>query len=167
VWFAAICLAWLAAYARWPDVPAVGAPALAWFTTWGIQVAVVMTYWARPFALPDRYYGALVVRRARRRRMIRLRRFGRVATRINPLTADIRRVSELRAAMRSAETTHAVSLVLVGGAMLAAIAEDADAFAMCLLLWNVLFNLYPVVLQRQNRARLEAVAPRLAGTAAG
>lgn len=63
--------------------------------------------------------------------------------------------------MRAAETTHAVTLmvlIVLTGVMFAAGATELSGF---LLLWNGLFNLLPVLLQRHNRARLSVAGARL------
>jgi hypothetical protein len=158
--FGVVSAAWLATivFRAWSPLRAAG---LAWFATWGIQIAVSLVSWMHPLSLPSRYYRpASAAGRSRLSRLSQLsrlagvKRFGRVARWIHPLHFDRGCPQALDARMAAAETTHVITLVAVGMLAVASLARGYPAMALFLAVWNVLFNLYPVVLQRHNRARL-------------
>jgi hypothetical protein len=67
-------------------------------------------------------------------------------------TAD--QLAELERRMRDAEASHAILLALTLGVVAHAVARGWWAAAAWTLLFDVLVNGYPVMLQRYNRARL-------------
>jgi hypothetical protein len=67
-----------------------------------------------------------------------------------------------RNAMLGAATTHFITFLIVTLLTIAVAAFDSIGSALFLALWNILFNAYPVALQRHNVARLDAVAHRVA-----
>jgi hypothetical protein len=160
--FGAACGVWLGAMAAWRDATVLQTAGHAWFATWGIQAAVVLTFWTRPFSLPIRYYQPLVVGPAWLTRIPGVDRYARVARFFNPLPFDRRSPRTLEAALGAAETTHAITFTVVLALMVLATASGALMTAAFLGLWNVLFNLYPVALQRHNRARLQRLTLRRA-----
>lgn len=154
VTFGAACVLWLLMVVSTPS-SAVHAAGLAWFTTWGVQMVVSATFWIRPLFLPSLYYRPWPLPNARRlARRLGVVRFGRWARWINPLPFDRRSPRELESTLTAAETTHAITLFTVSALAVAFLVRGSTVLALFLVLWNVLFNLYPVVLQRHNRARL-------------
>jgi len=59
--------------------------------------------------------------------------------------------------MRDAETAHIVALAVVGFLAIAFLLEGSYAIASWLLAWNLLLKVYPVMLQRYNRHRIEHI----------
>lgn len=160
--FGLLCAAWAAAMA-FSGRPLVYAAGEAWFLNWSVQIGVTLLRWTYPFSLPARYY------RPWRRRgpgsasglpFYGMSFFERVVKRINPLPFDRRSFATLDAAMRAAETTHAITFA-TGWLLAAALAAAGSvATASFLALWNVTFNAYAIALQRQNRARVQRLARR-------
>jgi hypothetical protein len=115
----------------------------------------------RPFEIDGRTYERLGVRVAKR-----LLRRG-PATWFNPrlrmpASRDTVSLARLDAAMRTAEATHAVLFVAVLPVVVYAMARGRRAAAAKTLVFDVLLNGYPVMLQRYNRGRLELSRPRVA-----
>lgn len=75
-----------------------------------------------------------------------------------PSVRDAQGLAKLDAAMRAAETNHVVMFVFVSLAIAHAIARGWWDAAAWTLLFNVLINAYPVMLQRYNRGRLTLLA---------
>jgi hypothetical protein len=167
VLFAVACAAWLGAMLIRPESPLILAAGLAWFVNWSIQIAVTLIAWRSPFSLPARYYQSFADHssassaRPAPVRVPGLRFYKRVAQWINPFCVDRASPHLLDAAIDAAETTHAVTFGIVGVLALLFAAAGAIGVAACLTLWNVLFNLYPIALQRHTRARLRRGASRL------
>src|SRR5262245_20064022 len=157
--FGLACVAWIVAMTVF-ESPALEAAGRAWFINWGIQIVVSIAFWIHPFAplKPDRRFGRWSARFAR---LCGVPCFGKIASRIHPLEFDLHSMAGLQAAMISAEATHRVTCVAVGVIAVAGVASDAIAMAAFLTLWNALFNVYPVVLQRHNLSRVCGVATRL------
>jgi Glycosyl-4,4'-diaponeurosporenoate acyltransferase len=161
--FGALTLGWVAAIAV-SARPALHAAAYAWFLNWSIQIAVTVASWVHPFSLPPRYYRPpRQPMPAAWARLSGLRLYGRVVNWLTPLAFDRRSPGEIDAAFRAAETTHAITLATVMVVAAVCLATGAVAAGLCLALWNVLFNLYPIALQRNNRARLSRLALRRRG----
>jgi hypothetical protein len=160
--FAVACAAWIGAMLIWPESWAIAAAGRAWFVNWGIQIAVTLIAWRSPFSLPERYYQPLAGPHSSAwlARVSGIRFYKRVAQWINPFSIDRGSPRRLDAAIDAAETTHAVTFVIVAVLALLFAAWGAIAVAMCLTLWNVLFNLYAIALQRHTRARLRRGAMR-------
>jgi hypothetical protein len=157
--FGAACSGWLLLIVVGRGTPALHAAGLAWFLTWGTQIVVSATSWILPFSFPSLYYRSWPVPCARRlARWFGVVRFGRWARRINPLQFDRRSPRELESTMTAAETTHAMTLLIVTALAVGSLVRGSATLALFLGLWNVLFNLYPVALQRHNRARLRRVS---------
>lgn len=152
VCFGVASSAWLATIAVAPS-HALRAAGLAWFASWLVQMIVSATSWILPFGRAAEIAPGLV-------RLPGIRRYARVARWIHPLPFDRHAPRDLDAAMAAAEATHAVTFVVVIVLALAALAAGDGAMAVFLTLWNVVFNLYPVAVQRRNRDRLRRVARR-------
>jgi len=161
--FAMTCAAWLAAMEIGGEIPLVLAAGRAWFMNWAVQIAVAVVSWNRPFSLPLRYYQPL-----RRRvpiwllRLAGVRRFASIAHIINPHSFDRRLPVRLETALRKAETTHVITFVLIVLVAGILVARRAILLALCITVWNILFNGYPVAVQRHNRWRLQQLASRRA-----
>ena len=69
----------------------------------------------------------------------------------------------LERGIREAETDHAIALLVMAVITLQAVTNGRWALAGWLLLANVVANVYPIMLQRHNRARLLPVLERLEG----
>lgn len=138
------------------------AAGVTWFMTWAVQILMVLVWWTVPFRLPAWYYELRPNVRTSRRtlRWSGLRLYARVAHRINPLAFDRRNPGHASALMTAAETTHAVSFLIVMLVAMVALTTGSSLLAGFLVFWNGTFNLYPVILQRHNRARLSAVTAR-------
>ena len=76
----------------------------------------------------------------------------------NPITAFGLR--NLENEMRNAETIHALALVLMLFVVGYAAVKHSLVSAMCILMFNMLFNGYPMMLQRYNRIRLQKLIGR-------
>ena len=70
-------------------------------------------------------------------------------------------LARLERGIRDAETDHAIALLAMAVVTLYAAANAWWAFTGWLLLANVVANVYPIMLQRHNRARLLPVMRRL------
>jgi hypothetical protein len=80
--------------------------------------------------------------------------------RINPtfrLSGGRRGLGELSERMQSAEAAHLLAFLLVSAFAFGALLVRWVDAAVWLTLFNVLLNAYPVMLQRYNRLRLEAL----------
>jgi hypothetical protein len=170
VLFGAACGAWFAVIVSGVAPTAVVDAGRAWFAVWAVQIAASLTAWTWPFSFPDRYYQPLRrtagllppapwlrwTGRGTRpaRKPIGLDLFRRAAHRIHRFSVDRRSRDALDAATRGAETTHTVSFVCVSAGAIALIGAGAGRLAAFMMAWNVLFNLYPALLQRDTRARL-------------
>lgn len=75
-----------------------------------------------------------------------------------PTIRDPQSLAKLDRAMRSAETNHVVMFLVVLLAIAHAIVRGWWDAAAWILLFNILINGYPVMLQRYNRARLTSRA---------
>ncbi len=69
--------------------------------------------------------------------------------------------------MTAAETSHLEAFVLVCVVALVALGMAKFTFAGTLLVVNIFMNLYPALLQQQNKRRLDAVIIRLARRRSG
>lgn len=67
--------------------------------------------------------------------------------------------------IQSAEAAHAMVFVAVGAVAVGALLLRRVDFAVWLTLFNVLFNVYPVMLQRYNRLRLQPLMRKTNGLA--
>jgi hypothetical protein len=70
----------------------------------------------------------------------------------------------LERGIRDAETDHAIALLIMVAITIHAVTNTWWALASWLLLANVVANVYPIMLQRHNRARLLPVLARLRGS---
>ena len=77
-----------------------------------------------------------------------------------PRVRDAQGLAKLDAAMRIAETNHAVMFLIVLLAIAHALVRGWRDAAAWTLLFNIVINVYPVMLQRYNRGRLEEVDSR-------
>lgn len=144
--------------------------AFAFLLVWSIMCWVALVSMAFPLRLPASYYelrpgerdgrryerlGVLVAKRLLRRGPLHL-----FSPKLHfPPVRDAQGLAKLDAQMRRAETDHVymfLAVVLVIGHALARGWWDAAAWT---LLFNILINGYPVMLQRYNRARLAAQRP--------
>lgn len=76
------------------------------------------------------------------------------------------RIAHLDQRMRDAESSHAILFVATAGAAAGAAGRGRWRAARWMLVWNVVMNGYPVMLQRYNRGRLAARFAPSAPTAA-
>ena len=92
--------------------------------------------------------------------------FQRFLRRVNWFNREIqlktgrRGLSYLDHAIRQAEQGHATIFVIIGGFTVFAIVHYGWGTAWWYVLFNVLFNGYPVMVQRYNRARMQRVLNR-------
>jgi hypothetical protein len=75
-----------------------------------------------------------------------------------PTVRDAQSLAKLDAAMRSAETNHVMMFLVVVLVIAHAIVRGWWDVAAWTLLFNILINAYPVMLQRYNRGRLTSLA---------
>ena len=90
----------------------------------------------------------------------------RVYRRVNPgfrLSGGRRGLDDLLQTMQSSEAAHALVFVTVGAFVVVALVMNWLDAAVWLMLCNVLFNGYPVMLQRYNRRRLQRVLMQTGG----
>jgi hypothetical protein len=154
VLFGAACAVWLTAMTIWTNA-ALQAAGRAWFTLWGIQILVTLWSWVRPF--PAAVRAPSTPDRLGLSHLPGLDRFGQLAARIHPLQFRARTPLEAEACMANAEATHTVTLLVV--TMYAGVVGTwrSVSLAIFLAVWNVVFNLYPIALQRRNRARVSRI----------
>lgn len=125
-------------------------------------------------SLPERYYQTTKIElRGRLYELMGIRFFKRVVpngdyiNRINRrfepnyrIIGDKASIFEYEANTRLAERCHLISLILVIPSAIYALALGWNQFALWLLLPNIPLHLYPVLLQRYTRARIECVVNR-------
>lgn len=143
----------------------------AFLLVWLSMCWVTLVLSAFPLRLPATYYdlrpgerdgrryeraGVLVAKRVLRRGPMQL--FN--PTLRLPAVRDAESLEKLDAAMRSAETNHVVMFLVVVLVMAHAIVRGWWDAAAWTLLFNILINGYPVMLQRYNRGRLTSLATR-------
>jgi hypothetical protein len=136
----------------------------------GVLAAVVFAalrpsagyYRLRPFEASGEFYSRLGVRFFRRL-VVQLDYFNRVARRRVPDHRSVRSSADLPRAERLGrlnERVHVTLLVLLLPPICWALVCGQYELAAWLMLLNGLFNLYPALLQRYTRARLDALAGR-------
>lgn len=156
--FAGVCAVWAAALVVWPSLTAIQAAGHAWFICWSVQIVISVASWICPLVLPAPYYETIRVRSSGKiTRVPGLALFGRIAGWVNPLSGGPRGFTRLDGAMIAAETTHAITFAVVSFVALVFVARGIYGLAAWLLAYNALFNLYAVLLQRRNRARLRRI----------
>ncbi len=145
----------------WPDHGSIGL----------LLVSSSAAAWAIARLLPDRYY---MIRRfeasGRIYERLGIRFFkhftpngdyvNRIIRRRDPgyrVVHDERSIMSVEAGTRLAERSHVASLLFVVPFVSYTLMLGWDRFALWLLLPNVPFHLYPVLLQRYTRARIERV----------
>ena len=141
--------------------------AFAFLLVWTIMCWVTLVLWAFPVRFPARYYD---LRSAERDGRLYERLGVRLAKRLLrrgplhifnpklhiPPVADAQSLAKLDAAMRNAETNHVIMFLIVLLVIAHALLRGWWDAAAWTLLFNVLINAYPVMLQRYNRGRLAA-----------
>jgi hypothetical protein len=164
VLFGVLCAAWLGSMVLFWQSVVVFSAGVAWFTTWGIQIVVAISFWVHLFQLParrdchDRPLIATIPSSVSR--WLGLPLFGRIAGWINPFRYDRHAPHDFDTAMIAAETTHSITFTIVIVLAIVFALRGPVALALFLTLWNVLFNVYPIALQRHNRARLRQLTLR-------
>ena len=125
-----------------------------------------------PFALPHRYYHLQsfeIDRRLYRRLGVVTFKWLLFKSRVELLNFSARLshgrtgLCGLERGIREAETDHPIALLVMSVVTLHATLNAWWALAGWLLLTNVVANVYPIMLQRHNRARLLPVLERLRG----
>jgi hypothetical protein len=140
----------------------------AFLLVWLIMCWVSLVLRAFPLRLPAVYYnlmpgerdgrryekaGVLVAKRVLRRGPMQV---FNPKLRL-PTVRDAKSLARLDAAMRSAETNHVVMFLVVVLVIARAIVRGWWDAAAWTLLFNILINGYPVMLQRYNRGRLTSL----------
>lgn len=74
--------------------------------------------------------------------------------------ADISELKALRDKMTFAELNHLVGFMFVSVFVIAKLIEGLVAFAIIMLIANILLNLYPTLLQQQNKTRIDKLITR-------
>lgn len=140
----------------------------AFLLVWLSMCWVTLVLAAFPLRLPAAYYelrpgerdgrryemlGVLVAKRVLRRGPLRI---------FNPKlhlpgVRDAESLAKLDAAMRGAETNHVIMFLVVALVIAHAMVRGWWDAAAWTLLFNVLINVYPVMLQRYNRGRLRSL----------
>jgi hypothetical protein len=141
----------------------------AFLLVWLTMCWVTLVLSAFPLRLPAAYYdlrpgerdgrryertGVLVAKRVLRRGPLQI---FNPQLRLPPVR-DAQSLAKLDAAMRSAETNHVVMFLVVMLVVAHAIVRGWWDGAAWTLLFNLLINGYPVMLQRYNRGRLARLA---------
>lgn len=132
-----------------------------WFVNWGVQalVSAASWRWSFPQALLARV-DAWRQPRTRRSRLIGLASYARIIRWLHPFAFERQSWHRLETAMVASESTHLLSAFIVSIAIIVLLLRGSVTTALFLAFWNALFNLYPVALQRDNLARLRAIAAR-------
>jgi hypothetical protein len=154
--------AWLAWLARACGPRSAG---FAFLLVWSIMCWATLVLRLYPVRLPSAYYelgpgerdgrryerlGVLVAKRLLRRGPLSV-----FNPKLHlPAVRDAQAFAQLDAAMRGAETNHVIMFLIVLLAIAHAILRGWWDAAAWTLLFNVLINAYPVMLQRYNRGRL-------------
>ena len=141
----------------------------AFLLVWLSMCWVTLVLAAFPLRLPAAYYelrpgerdgrryekiGVLVAKRILRRGPLRI-----FNPKLHlPSIRDAHGLAKLDAAMRSAETNHLIMFLVVMLVIAHAIVRGWWDAAAWTLLFNILINVYPVMLQRYNRGRLASLA---------
>jgi hypothetical protein len=76
-----------------------------------------------------------------------------------PLERTPARIAQLDQRMRDAEASHAILFGATTGVALLALVRGWRSTSRWVMVWNVLLNGYPVMLQRYNRGRLTRIMP--------
>lgn len=71
-------------------------------------------------------------------------------------------LSDLRNEMTIAEISHLIGFVFVVGFVLVKLMQGYHLFALVILIVNILMNLYPTLLQQQNKRRIDKYSKILA-----
>jgi hypothetical protein len=129
---------------------------MCWVTLviWAFPVRLpARTYDLRPFERDGRLYERLGVRVAKR--LLRRGPLHVFNPKLHlPPVIDAQNLATLDAAMRNAETNHVIMFLIVVLVIAHALARGWWDAAAWTLVFNVLINAYPVMLQRYNRGRL-------------
>ena len=139
----------------------------AFLLVWTIMCWVTVVLRAFPVRFPDRYYHLRPAERDGRLYEMLGMRVAKGLLRRGPLrifnpklrlppVSDAQSLAKLDAAMRNAETNHVIMFVIVLPVIVHAVLSGWWDAAAWTLLFNVLINAYPVMLQRYNRGRLAA-----------
>lgn len=145
------------------SLPFVGVPLSGFLTNWLISLLFLWVCTIIPFSLSSSYYEFKKFERDRRI----YERLG-VKT-VQPIikflglikfSGDRSDLRELVKYMRNAELNHMLTLAMVYLLALAAVLGSYWEYAFWLMVFNILFNVYPIMLQRYNRIRLEPIARR-------
>lgn len=74
--------------------------------------------------------------------------------------ADISELKALRDKMTFAELNHLVGFMFVSLFVIAKLVDGLVAFAIIMMIANILLNLYPTLLQQQNKTRIDKLITR-------
>jgi hypothetical protein len=146
-------------------------PVFAFLLNWLAMSCVAVSGQAIPFSLPTRYYSIKPFERTGRvyehlgvrlfRKLVRRGPFSVFSPTLHlPRESTLSALQQLDHEMRKAEAGHVITFMLVLvfiGFALARMWIDAAAWMM---VFSVVLNVYPVMLQRYNRIRLQAVIQR-------
>lgn len=145
------------------SLPVLGTPLAAFLTNWFISLFFLWVCKFIPFSLSARYYEFLKIERDRQLYV----RLGVKAAQptikflgLIKFSGDRSDLNELVQHMRNAELNHMLTLAVVCLLALASVVSSFREYAFWLIVFNVLFNVYPIMLQRYNRLRLEPIAKR-------
>lgn len=144
---------------------------LAAILAYGIAMtAIVITRRIVPLSLPESYFrvrpfeddGRLYVRAGIKsfKNLLVVTRIDDACNRLVRFSGRRSRLRDLEQGTRQAESDHLVSFLVVLLAFVYTITQRWFEVAGWLAVVNVLANVYPVMLQRYNRARVEAVLRR-------
>jgi hypothetical protein len=92
--------------------------------------------------------------------LLRLIGWERIRRTDQPITSEIESLRGFERWTRGAESVHALSAIVVAAITISIRLIRSSSDIKWLVLSNVLFNVYPVMLQRYNRARIERILGR-------
>lgn len=150
-------------YGSLGSLPVFGTPAAAFLTNWFISLFLLWVCKYIPFSLPDRYYGFLKIEQDRRvYECLGVKAAQPIIKGLGLIKFSGNRsdLGMLVQHMRNAELNHLLTFAVVCLLALASVVTSSWGYAFWLMVFNILFNVYPIMLQRYNRVRLEPIAKR-------
>ncbi len=138
-----------------------------WAPVSGLAVNVIVFEWAillrlaMPINLPARYFRVSKFERTGTiYETLMVRQFGRLVVQRIPFMGNRRGLAQFAERSRHAETVHLFSLVGLTPLILSLSLQHQWRVAVWTLLFSVPIHIYPIMLQRHNRMRIERLLAR-------